>query len=447
MQGVSTRSVHRVVTLVTFGAFVVVLCLIWILGVTNVRHLAANLLSTYFLIWGVMFIVSKTPKGEICARFALSSAALLFVLVCLEGVAVLGLVDYRTVFGTRDPWLYPGNIFDEELQFKHESNLRVAVPRRKGNIANFWCLPASSHEYQLEVSYDSNGFRNDPDPVRADIVVIGDSYIEGNEVSMGQLATSLLAKSTQSTVVNLGHAAYGPRQQLVVLKRYALPLKPDVVVWAFYEGNDLRDTFTYDEISARLARGPKLGSSLWQGWHRSFSANSLDALFRAFGRCEQNPRSYHRYAVFPNAAVPGAKMYFLDGFTPMSSFEGEEEAWQRTIAVLSEAFSVANNAGIQFVIVFIPNKVRVYRNVLEFPEESEIHAWKDTGMPRRLAAALAQISPEIGYVDLTPHLVAEAQKGKLLYFLDDTHWMPEGHRVAAQAIHEFLSITGVTLSK
>ena len=59
------------------------------------------------------------------------------------------------------------------------------------------------------------------------------------------LATTHLAKLTQKTVANLGQSGYGSQQELVVLKRYALPLHPESVVRVFYEGNDLRDAARY----------------------------------------------------------------------------------------------------------------------------------------------------------------------------------------------------------
>lgn len=47
--------------------------------------------------------------------------------------------------------------------------------------------------------------------------------------------------------VNLGQIAYGLRQELEVLKRYALPLSPKLVVWVLSGGNDLRYVDSYEK--------------------------------------------------------------------------------------------------------------------------------------------------------------------------------------------------------
>lgn len=434
MLGISIHRIHATATVVTFVAFFLGVCLIWSLGVFSKRHLVATLLSTYLLIWAMLFMVSKTARGEICARFVLTSTALILFIIFLEGIGVVGLVDYQALFPTpaAERWLRPGNSFDEELLHRGEPNFRISGMKRKGNIASSWCLPASSPRYEYDVSLDSKGFRNDIELVRADIAMIGDSYIEGAGIPMEQSTTALLAESTQSAVVNLGRSSYGPQQELVVLKRYALPLTPHTVVWAFYEGNDLHDAFRYDQIKARLARKPKSEPLLWK---RSFAANSIEALFHQLKGCTPNSRL--RYGVLPSAIQSDNKMYFLDGFQPFPSKEG---AWERTLQVLSEAFDLTKAAGIRLVVVFVPTKIRTYRNVLEFPPGSQCLEWKDNDLPQRLASALAQIAPEIGYLDLTPYLVAEARKGRQVYFLDDTHWARDGHRVAANALHDYLSI-------
>jgi len=60
-------------------------------------------------------------------------------------------------------------------------------------------------------------------------------------------------------------------------------------------------------------------------------------------------------------------------------------------------------------------------------------------MSERLENAAASISPDIGYLDLTPRLVDAVKKGTLPYYPDDEHWSPEGHRIAADAVNEYLA--------
>ena len=136
-----------------------------------------------------------------------------------------------------------------ELLWQHDPYFQYeeAVPGQYGR--SFMCATRSFAN--VVVRYDRNGFRNSVDLQQADIVVIGDSYIEGYMTPESKLATTLLGQLQGKTVANLGHSGYGPQQELVVLKRYGLPLHPHTVIWAFFEGNDLfrstnvRDTSGY----------------------------------------------------------------------------------------------------------------------------------------------------------------------------------------------------------
>jgi SGNH hydrolase-like domain, acetyltransferase AlgX len=58
---------------------------------------------------------------------------------------------------------------------------------------------------------------------------------------------------------------------------------------------------------------------------------------------------------------------------------------------------------------------------------------------RRMREAITSIAPEIGHVDLIPNLVDAVKRGQLPYYPDDAHWSPEGHKIAADTINEYLS--------
>ena len=48
-------------------------------------------------------------------------------------------------------------------------------------------------------------------------------------------------------MINLARGAYGPQQELIVLKRYGLAYEPRFVVWQLFEGNDLVDAEAFAE--------------------------------------------------------------------------------------------------------------------------------------------------------------------------------------------------------
>ena len=74
----------------------------------------------------------------------------------------------------------------------------------------------------------------------ADIVLVGDSYAHGACVKQGDDVAGQLRKEFPKTL-NLGMSNSGPLSQLAVIVEYVRYLKPKVVLWMFYEGNDIFD--------------------------------------------------------------------------------------------------------------------------------------------------------------------------------------------------------------
>jgi hypothetical protein len=94
---------------------------------------------------------------------------------------------------------------------------------------------------------------------------------------------------------------------------------------------------------------------------------------------------------------------------------------------------------IRFLVVFVPEKYRVYHDLSNFEFGTEgLRSWKVNDLPSRLKQILTAFAPDIEYLDLTPALKVESRKGIATYLPDDTHWTPAGHRVAAEAIDRAL---------
>ena len=72
------------------------------------------------------------------------------------------------------------------------------------------------------------------------IVGIGDSFTSGYCLPDSSSFISLIRNEYPKTI-NLGITATGPLHQLAILKEYAKILKPKVILWNFFEGNDLQE--------------------------------------------------------------------------------------------------------------------------------------------------------------------------------------------------------------
>lgn len=415
-------------TVITFILLVGSLCLLWLTGVSNPRHLAANLLGSYFIAWGLLLLLLKGSRAEMGTRFAICTLALGFAVACLEATGLISGIDYRTVLGLpieRAKWQNRHTTFDPELGWAYQPYAQLAGTA-PGNLARLLCLDGPAYPY--DVRLDSHGFRNDVDLRTADVAVLGDSMILASETPGDRTMTTVLGHLSESTVANLGRDGYGPQQQLIVLERYALPLRPAAVVWMFYEGNDLSDLSTYDAMLSALQQG-EVGVRP-SAYDRSFIRAALRLLVQLGTGC--TPHTGHiSSGLFRTADGSSVPMYFAesDAWSPKHA-----EAMARMRAIFQHANELTRSRGTVLAVGFIPMKYRVYRDLVQCSNDANCAEDALNDLPRRLEKVVAQVSPEIRYVDLTPVFVAEAEKGRLLYLPDDTHWSVEGHRLAAEAI-------------
>lgn len=367
-------------------------------------------------------------QSRIVQRFLLAAASIAFVLFCIELPALLGLLDFRTLIGPFHMWWAP-NIHDPELLAIHRPHAHQTGSALGGDIATSYQIPRSDMtSFQWDVIYDRNGFRNPADLESADIVLIGDSFVEGLTVTYAELVTTQLARLQGTVVANLGQSTYGPLQELIVLKRYALPLHPRTVVWMFFEGNDLQDVIGYH----RAHEHPP--DFLHAFWARSFTRSACLAV-KAFSTPSANPPGAKRAGL---CQAPDGKATTYFGYRSKPLSREELGALDETARTLATAYQLCAAQGIRLIFVFVPTKFRVLHSLCQFAEGSECRNWVPNDMPERLQSALQSLAPMVGYLDLTPSLVQAAKTEAFPYYRDDEHWTPEGHKIAAAAIRDYL---------
>lgn len=90
---------------------------------------------------------------------------------------------------------------------------------------------------------DEHGFHN-PHGIwtqnSVDIAAVGDSFTHGACVPSGKNFMALIRKQTPATL-NLGVWGMGPISELAVMKEYLPRVKRKIVLWFYFEGNDLDD--------------------------------------------------------------------------------------------------------------------------------------------------------------------------------------------------------------
>lgn len=431
----SNRLALAVVILFGFGYV-----FLWLSGSRNSTQLADNLIAMYLVTWGLYGMTSRISRQEVRSRFVMVTVTLLLCLAALEVPAVLRLVDYQEIFGTPGSpnwWNIPQYVEDAELVWIHTPHYQKKGKYVRGNVAEALCTTMVDEVREYDVRYDQHGFRNQTDLMSADIAVIGDSFVESPQTSHDALMSTVLGKLQNASVANLGISGYGPQQELIVLKRFALPLRPKTVVWVFYEGNDLNDIQRYEDTH-RLAAEPRTPQSvLSRIWARSFMNNLLSTVIRLRDGCQSSSTIGDYYALVKDASGREVRQYFISDL--FSSAAKESEAFAITRASLSAAYQLSRQHGFRLIVVFAPTEYRVYSDtpsVIEFSEKTR--DWRPSNLPSKLRAMVADIAPQIDFVDLTPVFKDEVARHGQPFLSDDTHWSDAGHTLVARTIHDAL---------
>jgi len=393
-------------------------------------------------IGSVVGVKDRTVRRRRKFKAVAAAGSVMLLLVLLELPAMLDIVDYRIVF-SNDPasssYYNPRFRIDRTLIIRRHPH-DTYRGRVAGDLVHRLNID-TDRRYDVLVRWDQNGFRNASDMTQAEIVVIGDSFVEAAMAPFEQIASSVLAGELDLSVMNLGTGGYGPQEELAILERFGLPARPRIVIWVFYEGNDLMNYHQYRFVMAD-----------WDGWvskHRSYPArsflpNALEATARVT-RPENTDRSLaiSRAGVLkPPSRMQGQTMYFGYQCPPLT--RADRSALLGFAHILRKAKRACDAQDAKLLLTFAPNKWRVHLDSITPGPNSELSQWTINDLPDRLGG-IARIEG-VDFLDLTPPLRAASASGHVTYYLDDAHWNATGNRSAAIAIADVLRRNGWTES-
>jgi hypothetical protein len=321
-------------------------------------------------------------------------------------------------------------------------------------------LPTDEKEFDVYFNTDADGFFNDSVPTQADMVVIGDSFTVGMHVPANKGWASLLEKQLPLTVYNAGVNAYGPPQELVVLKKYGLPKRPRIVLWGFCQGNDLADAEAFDAFKHGKHTYVFVPASEKPFPYNRPVVKLLMALRECYWRLERpvypDPQRLSAGGVEKPIAFSNVTLYQL----ARSREEIERSlGWKLTCEALVKAKKACDEAGTRLVIAYFPVKLSVYgdyaldkfnkEKILEFArprlkELKDLTAEQLIEALRLNADTIARMLKDlcdannIEFINTQPALEKSLERGEWPYYSYDGHWNVTGERVVAARIASYL---------
>jgi hypothetical protein len=281
------------------------------------------------------------------------------------------------------------------------------------------------------------------------ILVTGDSFTFAEQVNQDETFTQRLEDRLNAEqpglnyrVLNAGSNGWATANELVYLAKEGVKFKPDVVVVAFYLGNDVGDN--YSRIATtQIAKDADLALR---------GADSFDGPRRILRKSEV-------YTVFESGVLAKLPWWGDNGGSTSSSdrraprtLEEAQEAWAITESLLVRMRDVSESQGARFMVMVVPSATAVAQRggtaVKETDDEEEEESNDDIkpgfeDPHGQLADLLARNN--LTNIDLLNDLRrADNRIKERLYFRQNAHWTAAGHEVATDGLYQFLVENGLT---
>jgi hypothetical protein len=287
-------------------------------------------------------------------------------------------------------------------------------PGRPHEIFGWTAAPNSAYFEQTSEAdgwavhiYNADGFRDLFDSGNEHVIVLGDSFTQGADASNDEAFPYLLDLwNPKLSFHNFGTAAYGTKNSLSVYEAISSKIPHDLVILAYFLGNDLRDNLhSRDKDTGSVSRNGAEGST-WRA-----TLKQINSTIR------QNLRTYNLLYTFVRSVFGGFDL----------PREKIEKGVGITNNLLIELVAQIRANGSDLLLVILPswNQMNNYRD----PEE----AARQRAIIRELAAQWDNI-----YLIEMADIIASVGVNKF-YGVKDKHFSRYGYYATAKAIHEWIN--------
>jgi len=319
--------------------------------------------------------------------------------------------------------------------------------------------------------FDQWGFRNRGVPDTVDIVAVGDSHTYGNTARMVESWPYVLGQLTGRSVYDMALGGYGPNQYFYLSNTKALSLKPRMIIWGLYMGDDFEGaysmTYGLDHWAyLRALPAQKVDPDVWEeiphsspSWHKRIrvwlSRHSVvyQLVFHTSigGRLKGDVQIRNAAQLYPGLAtslvVPEKNIF--EAFRPIGILKGLDqenpsvrEGMRITFELLKEMNETCRQNHIQFVVVVIPTKEMVFSDYLEHNPKIPLDDVIDKLLVNERSALQQTFKfltdSNIAYVDPLPILKRSVSEGLYASSAGDMHPNKNGYHVIAEAVADAL---------
>ena len=320
----------------------------------------------------------------------------------------------------------------------------------------------SRNEGEAFIRINSDGLRDrertkEKPPNTFRIAVLGDSMIEALQVPLEQTSCAIIEDRLQHCpalsgrkveVINFGVSSYGTAQELLTLRHKVWDYSPDIVVLAFFTGNDVKDN------SRSMAQDPDLRAYFaYENGHLVPDMSFLQSeRFKAQqslkGRFLIWLKEHSRIAQVVNhmrsalrAGREAKDQKIIDAFNQVYREPTDPvwtEAWRATEGTILLMRDEVKQKGAKFLLATLSTDRQVYPDPSVRQQFAGSLGVKDFSYPDQRIKALGE-REGIEVVNLAPALADYAERNKVfLHGFGDQigfgHWNKEGNRLAGETL-------------
>jgi len=308
-----------------------------------------------------------------------------------------------------------------------------------GAISNKVTVLCNENGPWINYTSDEHGFNN-PNEIwqfgQIDVAALGDSFAQGYCVPSDKNFVALI-RHRYPAILNLGMAGNGPLLMLATLKEFLPLYRPKVVLWFYFEGNDLTDLQS-EKKSSLLMRYLK------DDFKQDLLArqNDIDQALRdhivsetaiAKDKKPKRQNSYvddvYKLSGFVQLAALRQRLGLIFGRTVeeaelLSDVQGPNVDLFRE--VLSEARSRVGAWGGTLYFVYLPGFAR-YDNYWDMASEER----------SRIMNIVRML--DIPLIDIDPAFQAQKDPLSLFPFREPGHYNEKGHELVAKEVLNVIS--------
>jgi lysophospholipase L1-like esterase len=278
-------------------------------------------------------------------------------------------------------------------------------------------------EYDISFKTNSAGLRDDEISEKKGYraIFLGDSFTCGFGVERKEQFADLLEKRLNVEVVNAAVAGFETIQEVRFFEKKGYLLKPDLVVYFLYLGNDLSGNGEWSLRGDTLV--PKKRD--WAAYSDDLRLISLVKLFIYSIKLEK--------AFIKEWSPPPAYLELCRRKQTADAFE----TYSLSKQLISRLRDSVVASGSKFMVVLIPISFQVENEMLARYESRHqgMDAVYDFSIPEREITKFLS-EQNIRFATLTPGLKTTAgHTGSRMYYAFDGHLTPAGHQAAADILY------------